>query len=464
MRNLVLLVLLVVLQLGVEAQPLTLRDLLEQVEAHHPVLRQADLALEMARARVTEKEGAFDPTLALSSGYQRYNSSSDPGKAKEAFTNGMEVAWTTPSGIKLGAGMDLNRGDVKSPASLTGEGGTYFLEAKIPLIQGFEINEKSIAWQQAMLGLPLAEADRELVRLGLLRSAGESYWDWASAWQMVDVNQRLLDLADERLAVVRQRVEAGDLAPIDVAETEQELERRRGLLTRFQRLSESTSLKLAFFLWQNEKPPGREQAPPQLDAPRPLSLQEEARAREDAMQLRPEFRGLKVQREIVWLDERLAENNQRPALNVIVSPGLDVGNQGVGPVFKGGLELVIPLQTREADGKLALARLKIQDLDLKTLLQTRKVLLEVEDALSAVRAAYQRFLAAERELELARQVEEGERYRFSMGDSTVFLVNQRERATAEAELRRLEVQGEYLKALVGLDASSGRLGEQEPAR
>jgi len=333
-RSLLLVALLLWLQLAAGAQPLTLQDLLEQVETHHPVLRQADLALAMARARVTEKEGAFDPALALSSGYQRYNSSSDPGKAKEAYSNGLEVFWTTPSGIKLGAGMDLNRGDVKSPASLTGEGGTYFLEARVPLLQGFEINEKSIAWQQAQLGLPLAEADRELVRLSLLRSAGESYWDWVSAWQMVDVNQRLLDLVDERLAVVRQRAEAGDLAPIDVAETEQELERRRGLLTRFQRLSESTSLKLAFFLWQNEQPPGREQAPP-LEAPRPLSLQEAARARENAMQLRPEFRGLKVQREIVWLDERLAENNQRPALNLYVSPGVDVGNQGVGPVFKG---------------------------------------------------------------------------------------------------------------------------------
>lgn len=447
------------LLLGVAgAQPLTLRDLLERVESHHPVLRQADLAVQMARARVTEKEGAFDPALALSSGYQRYNSSSDPGKGKEAFVNGLDVFWTTPSGIRLGAGADLNRGDVKSPASLTGEGGTYYLEAKIPLLQGFEINDKSVAWQQARLGLPLAEAERSLVRLSLLRSAGESYWDWAGAWQAVEVNQRLLELTRERLEVVKARVESGDLAAIDVAETEQELERRRGLLTRARRLGESTSLKLAYFLWEDERVPGRESAPAQLDPPRPLTVEEAGQARLEAIRLRPEFRGLTVQREIVWLDQSLAENNQRPALNLIVSPGVDLGNQGVGPVFKGGLELVIPLQTREADGKLELARLKIEDLDLKTLLQSRKVLLEVEDAISAVMAAYERFQAAERELELARRVEEGERYRFSMGDSTVFLVNQRERATAEAELRRLEVQGEYLKSLVGLEAATGRLG------
>ncbi|MCE7872684.1 hypothetical protein DYH09_20185, partial [bacterium CPR1] len=85
MRSLLLVALLLWLQLAAGAQPLTLQDLLEQVETHHPVLRQADLALAMARARVTEKEGAFDPALALSSGYQRYNSSSDPGKAKEAI-------------------------------------------------------------------------------------------------------------------------------------------------------------------------------------------------------------------------------------------------------------------------------------------------------------------------------------------------------------------------------------------
>ncbi len=446
---------------AVAQEPLTLGELLRHVEQHHPILRQADLNLSLARAKVTEKEGAFDPSLLLNSGYQSYNSPTSPGKGKEFTQNGLDFVWTTPSGVKLSAGMDINRGDVKSPASLTGEGGTYYLEAKIPLLRGLDVNEKSIAWQQAQLALPLAQAERALLRLGLLRGAGEAYWDWAAAWQLLEVNQRLLRLAEERLAVVRQRVEAGDMARIDATETEQELERRRGLLVRARRLTESSALKLAFYLWKEptQEPalPRPEQAPAKLEEPRQLSAEEANQARLQAVERRPEFQGLAVQKEVVALDRALAENDQRPALNLTVSPGVDLGAQGVGPVFKGGLELIIPLRTREADGRLEQARIKLQDLDLKSLLQARKVLLEVEDAISAVDTAYERYRAAARELELAREVERGERYKFEMGDSTVFLINQRERATAEAEMRLLEVHGELLKARLGLHAATAEL-------
>lgn len=445
------------LALGAAAQPLTLGDLLLQVEQNHPVLKQADLSLALAQAKITEKEGAFDPALLFNSGYQSYNSPSSPGNTKEFLQNGLGFGWTSPSGIKLSAGMDLNRGDVKSPTSLTGEAGTYYLEAKIPLLRGLETNDKSIAWQQARLGLPLAEAERALVRLGLLRSAGEAYWDWVAACQQVEVNRRLMQLAEDRLSLVRQRVEAGDLARIDAAETEQELERRRGLHARAQRLTENSALKLAFYLWPEAAPPGQDRAPVRLEEPRPLTPEEANQARLQAVEQRPELRGLAVQKDIVALDRELAENDQRPALNLTVSPGADLGFQGAGPVFKGGLELIIPLQTRDADGRLQQARLKLQDLDLKVVLQARKVFLEVEDAISAVNLAFERYQAAARELELARMVERGEVFKFGLGDSTVFLVTQRERATAEAEVRLLEVQGELLKARIALLAVTGTL-------
>jgi hypothetical protein len=55
---------------------------------------------------------------------------------------------------------------------------------------------------------------------------------------------------------------------------------------------------------------------------------------------------------------------------------------------------------------------------------------------------------------LAKQLETGERKRFAAGDSTLFLVNQRERATAEALGRLIDIQLEYQQALLALDAAS----------
>lgn len=82
------------------------------------------------------------------------------------------------------------------------------------------------------------------------------------------------------------------------------------------------------------------------------------------------------------------------------------------------------------------------------------MLLEVDDAWSAIQAAVARFRATDAEVLLAKQLETGERKRFAAGDSTLFLVNQRERATAEALGRLIDIQLEYQQALLALDAAS----------
>ena len=80
--------------------------------------------------------------------------------------------------------------------------------------------------------------------------------------------------------------------------------------------------------------------------------------------------------------------------------------------------------------------------------------MEVDDAWSAIQAAVDRFQATYAEVLLAKQLEDGEHKRFAAGDSTLFLVNQRERATAEAIGRLIDIQLEYQQALVMLDAAS----------
>lgn len=69
------------------------------------------------------------------------------------------------------------------------------------------------------------------------------------------------------------------------------------------------------------------------------------------------------------------------------------------------------------------------------------------DLASAVNAAYGRYFIAQREAQLARDLERGERARFSPGDSALFLVNQRERAAAEAQIKLLDLRAADEQAL-----------------
>ena len=82
---------------------------------------------------------------------------------------------------------------------------------------------------------------------------------------------------------------------------------------------------------------------------------------------------------------------------------------------------------------------------------------EVQDALSALRAARDVLAAVSEELTVARELESLERDRFALGDSTQFLVNLREVATADAALREVKARADQQKALVAVDAATAQL-------
>ncbi len=117
----------------------------------------------------------------------------------------------------------------------------------------------------------------------------------------------------------------------------------------------------------------------------------------------------------------------------------------------------MPLRQRTARGLAEAARFKIQKLNLDEKAEKVRIQAEVDDTVSAVNTSYQRWAATLLEVQKAMQVEQGERIRFGIGDSTLFLVNQRERASAEAQMRLVEVHVEYLQSLAAFSAVTCRL-------
>jgi outer membrane protein TolC len=174
-----------------------------------------------------------------------------------------------------------------------------------------------------------------------------------------------------------------------------------------------------------------------------------------ALERRPELKLITINQDISQVDLALGRNQRRPAIDLGFSPGRDTGFGGIGNTLKAELTISLPLRQRTAEGKIQAAQAKLQKLDWELLNQRQTINVEVNDAFNAINTTYERFLAAEQEVQLARQLEDGERMRFNLGDSTLFLVNQRERATAEAETKLIEIRAEYEQAVAAFRAASG---------
>ncbi len=451
-----LLALLVVTQAG--ATPFD--DYLAAVESSHPDLKAAAAARDAADAALLERRGAFDPTLNARFSERLFHSSAALGKASQAKEGAASIDILTRWGAKASVGGKIARGDFKTPISPTGRDGEISYSLGVPLLQGAFANPRRASERKAELGLTVAQARWAERRLKLLSAASESWWKWVAARRKVSIEKNLLANAEFRHEAVSKRTEHGDLPKIAAVESEQEVWLRRGRLARAERALQQASIAQSNYLWTPDgapAPPPSEDGALDEETAVPVDVEEAARAESEALSARPELKALSFTREAARVDQSLARNSLLPQLDALWSQGEDRGIGGIGPVRRVGLELSVPLLFSSGRGATRQARFSIEGLDWTERTLRLRIINEVRDAVSAVNADATRLAAARRESEMAERLERAERAAFELGDSTLFLVNQRERAAAEARSRVIEVLAEYRISRVSLAAARGAL-------
>lgn len=135
------------------------------------------------------------------------------------------------------------------------------------------INEENAEFQQAELAAPQAEIKVAQKRQDLYLAGAVQYWDWQVAVKQAEVVRRALAVAEDRLAQVEGLAKGGRVAPLDVIEASQEVQKRREAAIYAQRKVEYEQYKLSLFLWENNEPvtPRPEWAPEFRETPLPTN-------------------------------------------------------------------------------------------------------------------------------------------------------------------------------------------------
>ena len=161
------------------------------------------------------------------------------------------------------------------------------------------------------------------------------------------------------------------------------------------------------------------------------------------------------------IDRELAKNQLWPSADLSASVSQDFGPPGYPrdkTVLDFSLSLDIPTLNRAARGRLAQAEAALQKFLAQQRLIVDRVNLEVADVHSQLAQAIRRIELAQREHDVAVQVEAAERAKFELGESTLLQVNLREQATFDAALRRIDALVEYHRAKVAYEVILGREG------
>ncbi len=466
--------------------PLTIEEVLARIELTHPFLRATGLERARARAKVLKALGAWEPKVRNElevDRYQTYNLTNVSGvNTLTAGYNDTMLKVGHPWGWEIYAGVRNGLGDrstlggfdgvrpqrIVSPAVAIPQDlqGFYpqqmaIIGGAFNLLRGFMVNEEYAEFQQAELAGPQAEVKVAQKRQDLYLAGAIQYWDWQVAVKQADVVRRALAVAEERYRMVEGRSKAGAVAPIDVVEAQQEVQKRREAAIAAQRKVEYEQYKLALFLWEDGQPvTPRPEWAPEFQGETPLPSEEDVAAfKVEATEDRPEVRDLYIEAKLNNIELKLAKNNLLPKLTVAGGPVTGAIYYFGGFAYHMNAIFSMPLFNRGARGKVLHAEAEQTRLAYKQAYTERQVSIDVDNWLSAIVRARDRVKAATEALRLAKTLEEGERARFNMGATSVLFVNLRERAVVEAAYELYRAQADYAVARGGMLWARGALSK-----
>ena len=429
--------------------PLSVEEVHAWIDRTHPLLRGANTEKVMARGKMLKALGAFEPTLINDTELERFIKSTDPGKGTQTVGfNDTLVEARHPWGFRYSAGVRQAIGDATIPDLSFGSNQQVLLGGFFPLLKGLMVNPESAELQRSELANPRAEVQISQTRQDLFLAAATQFWDWVTAVKLAEVQRRAVGVAEDRFRQVEGRAKAGAVAPLDVVEANQEVQRRREVAIAVQRLVEQEQLKLSMFLWDNHIPvtPPLERAPDfpsHMLVPAPDTIQaHKLQAKVD----RPEIKEIGIEAKLNNIDLELAKNNLLPSLDAEAAPARAPEKFVLGLGYRFGLELRIPILQRKSRGEVLEAQGKADRFVLMQQFREQQVLVDVDNALSAIERAKERVAAAAESLRLAKTLEEGERFRFSLGATSVLFVNLRERNSVDSESQVIRAKADYQKA------------------
>jgi outer membrane protein TolC len=450
----------------IDGAPLTLEQVIVSVETHYPLLLAALEEQGISSGQLLAAQGAFDLNLRAREFWQVGTYDSHRvlvGVDQNTRWNGMSYF----AGYRHSVGeFPIYYGDRK-----TADGGEFRAGVLIPLLAGRAIDRRRATLQQAALTRALADPTIAAQKLDFIRAGSRTYWTWLAAGKRYQVAQSVLKIAEDRDKQLAELVKRGAVAEIERTDNQRVIVERQARLIAAERAWQQASIALSLYLRGEAGEPAIPSAtrlPGDVSEPQPIDRQGVAKDIELALQQRPELERLRLQKDRVAVELKLATNQMMPNLSVGLEGYQDVGfgsSFSKSPLVKGteldrtsyiaSLQLDLPLQRRDAAGRALTARSTLTQLSFQEQFQRDRIVAEVQDAASALERSYELLKKARENVAVARKVEAGERERFAKGQGTIVILNLRELVAAEAAFAEVDALAEYHRSLADYRAALG---------
>jgi outer membrane protein TolC len=440
-------------------KPLLLPEVLASVKKQYPPFLAALIDQDIAKGRIRQALGSFD--LNLNSGGAKSLAGPNNGAAGYAILDQPLPFW---GGSVYGGYTSyadyylLSSGylpNYNKNNSLGNSEGVGLVGLRIPLLRDGVIDERRAKLWQAKIDQELADPVILRQYLDFIRAATISYYTWVASGHRLALTEELLRIAQDRDTAIAEQIKLGATAPIVQVNNQQMVVSREIAMVVAKRRFQASAIELSLFYRTPESSQpiiAQRGRLPKNFPPQPLF--EESRMTADlakAVFQRPEMRRIELLIKKADIDQRLAKNT--------LLPNLDVGLLAAQPAFYGETELEglvqlkMPLQQREAEGRVDVANSAMSRLNLEKQFTRDRIVADVRDAFVSVDAAYDALKKTQRNVALARQLQSAEQERLKLGATDLLNLQIREQFTFDAEVLGVDAQADYFRAQANYDAA-----------
>jgi len=383
-----------------------------------------------------------------------------------------------------------------------------------PLWRGLKIDQTRRQIQIARKNLTLTDTQFRQRAIDTITNVQRAYWDLVFALRNLQVQRDAVSTARSQLEHNKRLVNEGQLAPIDVVAAEAQIssfeQRVFGALEDVSRAENSLKNLIAqdqkANLWSESIVPtdSVDLSAPQISLPDALKT---------AMENRPELQQSDVLKEINQIDQKFFKDQTKPAIDLVGTYGVtglagSVSSNIVNPLTQSsvllrqrvdelselahldplpvippqqfsqdllggygqslqnllanrygtariGVQISLPLRNRTAEANLGRTLVEGERIGTQRKQLEQTIQVDVRNALQSVRSSEARLRAATATREANEQQFASEQRKLDAGQSTVFLVLERQNNLTESRGQELKAQTDLNKAIADLQRATG---------
>jgi len=425
-------------------------------------------------------EAAFDPTFSFESTYDTTGSTpywrqeNSSRMSNQSWNNSAEISKKFSYGTEVSVYGRFNRGyNLNGANSYTADSSVAAgLNITQPLLKGFGETVNLAPLVIARQNVLKSELSLRKTTLDLIYDTEVAYWNLSASYALVAAQLSSLRFAENVLEQTRKKRALKDATLEDVLQAEAEVASRRVNLVSARQAVEYCDDALRKLL--GEKGDESEPIAYRVESLSQTTADVETRSFGEWISAVRAFdidlQIQEVNRKQAALNREVAENADKPSLNLIVgaeasgseSSPFDafrgaVGNDRRGYDLFAGIRFSVPIGFRQSEAELRQTMKRQRSVEIETAQALQNAMFDARSAWRALEAARERLAAAKIALKMQKEAFKGQRARYSAGTVTLTDMLSSQDSLDSARLEEIQAQLDLAVARAKAERLDGRI-------